>query len=188
MQQVNINSVSYQIPISWSELTYKKGISVIKNVDDKVKQLNNLTGIPLDIIDKLQDIQAQQLFSLISFTENLEVFESENVLESLKDFDFGAISYGDAERCRAIMSSSESGYDAVIDIIKILKQIDISEMPFLEVIGSANFFLSKSIISMIVSPSSAKLKEAMSKSKQVLSDYKSLEALERTLKSQEVEH
>lgn len=188
MQQVNINSVSYQVPISWSELTYKQGVSVIKNVDDKAKQLYEITGIPLEIIDKLQDSQAHSLFSLISFTENLEVFDSENVLENLKDFDFGSISYGDAERCRAIMSSSDSGYDAVIDIIKILKQIDISEMSFLEAIGSANFFLSKSIISMIVSPNSMKLKEAMNKSKQVLSDFKILEALERTLKLQEVEH
>jgi len=74
----------------------------------------------------------------------------------------------------------------VIGIIKELKGEDISDMPFLEVIGTANFFLSKSIVSIISTVSLVKVNELLSKNKLELTDLKALGALQHTLNSQEV--
>lgn len=187
MHTIKINNIDYNIPMSWNELTYSQAIKVVEHVNDKGKQLEAVTNIPIEIIDKLIDQQVQVLFSLISFTENLEVFESDTILEWAKDFDFGSISYGDAETCRKMLASEKNGWEAIIPLIKHLKQIDISEMPFLEVIGTANFFLTKSIVFMIVTPSLTKFKQVMNSSKLELSDFLASKALERTLKLQGLE-
>lgn len=187
MQVININEVQYSIPVSWDEVTYKQAVGVIKNVDDKGNQLSILSGISVDIINKLSDANAQILFELVAFTENLEVFDSVEVLDEYKSFDFGAISYGDAEACRNVMKTEQTGFEAIIPILNILFKIDISDRKFLEVIGTVNFFLSKSISSLIVTPSLTKITQHLSSNKLALVDLKNLEALERTLNSQEAE-
>ena len=186
MQQVTINNEVYEIPISWSELNYWQACQVINLVGDKGKQLSMLAKIPMQLIDIMPNDKAHLLFDIISFTENLEVFESDNVTEEDKAFDFGNLEYGKAEKIKQLMSRDASGYEVVADCIKFLSGKDINEMPFLEVIGTANFFLSKLIVSTIVSPSLVTLKQAMNKSKLVLTDYKNLVALERMLNSQGV--
>ena len=187
MQQVTINGDIYEIPISWSELNYWQACQVINLVGDKGKQLSMLAKIPMQLIDIMPNDKAHLLFDIISFTENLEVFESDKVLDEFKDFDFGNIEYGKAEKVKQLMSKEATGFEVSADAIKYLMNIDINEMPFLEVIGTANFFLSKLIVSIIVSPSLVTLKQAMNKSKQVLTDYKNLVVLERMLNSQDVE-
>lgn len=184
MQTVNINNIAYNIPISWDELTYKQGCEVIKNVGDKGLQLAAITGIPMNVINALVDEQVSKLFALISFTENLEVFDSDEVKEEYKTFDFGAIPYGTAEVCRKKMMVDDIGQVVVIDIMNTLIEKNIADEPFLEWIGTANFFLSKSIVSLIVMPNSVKLREALNKSKRDVSDYKSLVHLERMLNLQ----
>jgi hypothetical protein len=187
MQQVTINGDIYEIPISWSELNYWQACQVINLVGDKGKQLSMLAKIPMQLIDIMPNDKAHLLFDIISFTENLEVFESDTVLDEFKDFDFGNIEYGKAEKVKQLMSREASGFEVSADAIKYLMNKDINEMPFLEVIGTANFFLSKLIVSIIVSPSLVTLKQAMNKSKQVLTDYKNLVVLERMLSLQGVE-
>ena len=71
MQQIKINNIVYNIPISWEDLTYIQAVNVIKNINDKGKQLSEISGIPYELILKLEDQQAAILFDLISFTENL---------------------------------------------------------------------------------------------------------------------
>lgn len=188
MQQVTINNEVYEIPISWSELNYWKACQVLNLVGDKGKQLSLLGKIPMQLIDAMPDPYAQQLFTLISFTENLEVFEDDAVLDEFKSFDFGSIEYGKAEKIRQIMAKDVSGYEVSAEAIKLLYNKDINEMPFLEVIGTANFFLSKLLVSIVVSPSLVKVKQAMNNAKQESKDYLALGALERTLKSQEGAH
>lgn len=188
MHNIKINNIEYNIPLSWDELTYKQAVDVIKNVNDKGKQLSYITNIPENIINSLIDRQVSILFDLISFTENLEVFDSIDVKKEYESFDFGSVSYGDAEKCRNIMIKELTGYEAIIDILKVLINKDITNEPFLEWIGTANFFLSKSIVSMIAMPSLTKLNTVLSKSKLELTDCKSLEALERMLKLQGMEH
>jgi len=141
----------------------------------------------MQLIDIMPNDKAHLLFDIISFTENLEVFESDTVLDEFKDFDFGNIEYGKAEKVKQLMSRDASGFEVSADAIKYLMNKDINEMPFLEVIGTANFFLSKLIVSIIVSPSLVTLKQAINKSKQVLIDYKNLVVLERMLSLQGVE-
>lgn len=185
MQQVTINNEVYEIPISWSELNYWQACQVIKLVDDKAKQLSMLAKIPMQLIDIMPNNQAQILFDLISFTENLEVFNEGEVLDKYKDFDYGSLEYGKAEKCKAIMSKDITGYEATAEIIQYLFNEDINAMPFLEVIGSSSFFLSRLMSSILVSPSLEKVKVALSKAKQGSSDYLALEGLVRMLKSQE---
>ena len=188
MQQIKINNIVYNIPISWNDLTYIQAVNVIKNINDKGKQLSEISGIPYELILKLEDQQAAILFDLISFTENLEVFDSTDVKPDYESFDFGSIEYGVAEKCRQTMKDGKTGIEVVIDIIKILKGVDITNEPFLDWIGTANFFLSKSIISMIAMPNLTKVRQHLSSNKLGLTDYKNLAHLELTLKSQGVEH
>jgi len=188
MQQVKINNDIYEIPISWSELNYWQACQVLKHLDDKGKQLSLLAKIPMQLIEIMPNNQAQVLFDLISFTENLEVFNEGEVLDKYKDFDYGGLEYGKAEKCKQIMSKDISGYEATAEIIQYLFNEDINAMPFLEVIGSSSFFLSRLMASILVSPSLEKVKLAMSKCKQGSSDYLALEGLVRMLKSQGVAH
>lgn len=188
MQTISINKIQYQVPVSWYEVTYIQAVNVIKNIDEKDKQLNALSNIPIDIINLMPDLQVQQLFSLISFTENLEVFNDTKVKDEYKDFDFGNLEFGVAEKIRQVLNSKESGFETAIDVIKHLKDYDITNEPFLEVIGTANFFLSKSLIFTIIMPNSQKLNTAMSKSKQELQDFKILETSERMLNLQKTEY
>lgn len=187
MQEITINNETYAIPIGWDELNYWQACQVIKLTGDKAKQLSMLAKMPMQLIDSLPNNQVQILFSLISFTENLEVFDSDQVLDEFKDFDFGSIEYGKAEKVKQLMSKDASGFEVSADAIKYLFNKDINEMPFLEVIGTANFFLSRLITSIIVFPSLTNLNLALNKSKQVLTDYKNLEALQRMLNFQEGE-
>lgn len=185
MQPITINHIKYEIPLGWDEVNFYQATQVIKNVNDKGKQLEALSGIENWMIDKFTDFQVSKLFALISFTENLEVFNSVDVKEEYKNFDFGSIEYGKAEYCRKAMIESDSGFESVILIMQKLINKDISKEPFLEWIGTANFFLSKSISSMIAIPNLAKMESAKNKSKLVLSDFMNLEALERTLNLQD---
>lgn len=184
MQVVNINHVAYNIPLSWDELTYSQAIKIVKHIDNKAAQLSAISGIDLDIIDALPDTHASQLFHLIAFTEDLTPFESTDVEEKYKDFDFGSVSFGLAEKVRQSATGGKNGFEVAIDIIKILNGEDISERPFLEVIGSANFFLCNTLIFIITMPNLTKIHSAMNKKPREWSDSIVLEVLQRTLKSQ----
>ena len=185
MQVININHVPYNIPISWAECTYIQAINVIKNVNNKAEQLKALSGIDVDIIESLSNRQAEILFNFIQFTEDLTPFETDNVEDKYKDFDFGAIAYGTAEKIKKAVNENVTGFDIAISIIKILYDEDISNKPFLEVIGNANFFLGNTLISITVLPNLDKIHLAMNKSPLEFSDSLVLEGLQRTLKSRD---
>lgn len=187
MQKININNIEYNIPISWTDINYTQAVDIIENFETKDIQLSKITGIPIEVIHALNDSQASILFNLISFTENLEVFENDMVIEEYKSFDFGSISYGKAEECRNFMKSEQNGFRVIIKIINALVGLDISDKPFLDYIGTANFFLTKSISSMITTPSLMKIQQHLSNNKLALTDSLSLEALERTLNLQGAE-
>ncbi len=179
MQQVTINQVCYEIPVNWSEITYAKGVEVIKEYDDKTKVLSIVSGIPIEVINKIADIDISKLFGLISFVDDQSVFENVTPKEEFKDFNFRSIEYGEAEYCRKLMNSGSSGYEVVAKIIHRLKGVDINNEPLTEVIGTANFFLTNSLISMLVTPSLVKAKSQMTNKGLVLEDSIILEALER---------
>lgn len=186
MQNIKINNIDYQIPVSWDEVTYLQGCQIIKHVNDKAMQLSCLSGIPIDTINAMSHLDVEVLFSLISFTEIMEVYDNDSVLEQYQYFDFGSIPYGQAERVKQFMQSQElNGYEACIPIIKELTGYDIENEPFLKVIGTANFFLSRSLHSIMLMPSLEKVNTAMKKAKQDLNVYKTLGALQRMLNSQE---
>jgi len=186
MQEIKINEYVYNIPISWDELNYWQACQVIKHVDDKAMQLNVLSKIPLEFLNAMPNNKVQMLFDLISFTENLEVFNSGEPLPKYKDFDYGNIEFGKSEHCKKIMAKEISGHEATAEMIQYLFDEDINSMPFLEIIGSANFFLTTLLNSIFLSPSLEKVKLAMSRCKQGSIDYKVLEGLLHTLNSQEV--
>lgn len=188
MQPVKINDTEYLIPLSWADVKYNQAIRMLKNVDDMSWQLFCLSGIPVEVTDKLTDQQVTKLFQLISFTENLEVFESVEVKEEYKSFDFSAVQFGKAESCRKILTDSDSGFDGVAKCIKKLVDIDITDQPLLEWIGTANFFLVKLLSSLIATPNLVKVQEAMSRNRPGMEDCIILEALPRVLSSQEPEH
>lgn len=187
MPKATINNIQYDIPVTWKDVKYGEASQVIKYIGNKAQQLKELTGIPLDVLDKTNAKHVGQMFDLISFVDNLEVYEGQEVKEDYKDFDFGSLDYGTEQAVKKMFTSEDNGYEIAAKAIKIIKGIDINSEPFLEWIGTANFFLSKLIISIVVSPSLEKVSQAMNKCKQGSSDYKNLEALRLTLSLQEVQ-
>lgn len=188
MQNVSINHTEYKIPISWDELNYSQAVKVIKYLGNRTEQLSAISGIDADIIEALNDRQAQSLFSLIAFTEDLTPFESSEVEDKYKDFDFGSVSFLLAEKVRNALNKDIIGLEAAVEIIKILKEEDINDKPFLQVIGTANFFLSNTLISIVTIPNLTKIYSAMNKSPREPSDSIVLEGLQRALKSHGVAH
>lgn len=187
MQEITINNIKYQIPIGWDEIKYNQVSNIIKDYDDKTLLLSHVTGIPVDVINKILDTDISKLFGLISFVDDLSVFENITPKEEYKDFKYSKIEYGEAEFCRKVMESGVSGYDAVAKIINRLVKYDINDKPVTEVIGTANFFLTNSIISMVVMPSLEKVRLAKSNKGPAFQDSIILEALERMLNLREVE-
>lgn len=187
MQEITINNVKYQIPISWDEIKYSQVGDIIKDYNDKTLLLSHICGIPVEVINKIADRDISKLFGVISFTEDLSIFENVTPKEEFKDFKFKNIEYGEAEFCRKIMKAGVSGYDAVSKIINRLVKYDINDKPVTEVIGTANFFLTNSVISMIVMPNLEKLKSLKNNKGLALEDSLILVALERMSKSLEVE-
>lgn len=187
MQEITINNVKYQIPISWSDIKYSKVINIIKDYNDKTLLLSHVCDIPVEVINKIADTDVSKLFGVISFIEDLSIFEDTTPQEEFKSFKFKDIEYGEAEYCRKIMKSGVSGYDAVSKIISRLVKVDISDQPVTEVIGTANFFLTNSVISMIVMPNLERVKSLKSSNGLALEDSLILVALERMSKSLEVE-
>lgn len=176
MQIVKINNIDYNIPTSWDELTYEQAVNIIKNVDDKDIQLCSLSGIPLEVLYHAPDSVASKLFTYIQFTEQMEVFESEDILDEYKSFDFGAVEYGESEAIRKYFTGDKTGFEIVIDIVKRLVNYDISQEPFLKVIGTANFFLSRSISSIVLTKSLARSITNLSNYKQELKGLANSEA------------
>lgn len=187
MQEITINNVKYQIPISWSDVKYSKVINIIKDYNDKTLLLSHVCDIPVEVINKIADSDVSKLFGVISFIEDLSIFENTTPKEEFKDFKFKDIEYGEAEYCRKIMRSGVSGYEAISKIINRLVKVDINDHPVTEVIGTANFFLTNSIISMIIMPNLERVKSLKSSSELALEDSLILGALERMSNLLEVE-
>jgi len=124
---------------------------------------------------------------MIAFVDRLDVFESDEVKEDYKDFDFGSIDYGTEQSIKNSVKEDANGFEVAAEMIRICKGVDIKEQPFLEWIGTANFFLSNLISSIYVLPSLEKINQIMSKLKPGSADYKNLEVLQRTYQSQELE-
>lgn len=179
--KVEIDNKEYNVPMSWDEVTLVQGIEVFENVNDKAKQLECLTGIPVELVDKMLDVDAQKLFALISFTENLEVFNDDNVLDEFKDFDFGSIPYGESEKCRKMIAQSSSDYLVTIKIINYLKNVNMSNEPFLKTIGTVNFFFYQLMSSLIVTPYLTKLNKILLQCKRDQIDLTSMVASPLTL-------
>jgi len=186
MHTIKIKEREYNIPLSWDDVTYELAAKALSVYDDKTKILSTLTEIPVEIIDNMIDADVSKLFELISFHEDLEVFKSTDVLEQFKDFDFGSLSYGMAEKCRQIMNSNESGYLTAVSLIRNLVDFDVAKLPLPKVIGTVNFFLHKSINSMIVLKNWEVAKERAKKQGLVLTDSMLLEALQHTASSQTI--
>jgi hypothetical protein len=187
MQEIKINGIDYVIPLDWSQLIYSKAIRIIKDYNDKTLVLSHASGIPVETINKLSDTDVSNLFGLISFTEDLSVFENVTPKDEFKSFKFKSIQYGEAEYCRNLMNNGSSGYEVIIKVIERLTAKDISNEPLTEIIGTANFFLTNSVISMIVTPSLTKAKLRPNNKAQGLEDSIILGALELMLNSQEKE-
>lgn len=186
MHTAKINNIEYTIPVSWSDgVTFGQASQVIKYDGNKPQQLKELTGIPLEIINKTLSREVAILFNNISFVDNTEAFDSQEVKPEYKYFDFGSLEYGMEQEIKKFINDQITGHELAAKAIKIITDIDINDKPFLEWIGTANFFLSKLIISIIVTPSLENINQAMSKCKLGSTDYKSLEALRLMLNSQE---
>lgn len=146
MIEVKIEDNIYLCPENWEDLTCSIGIEYYNakiNNADKSDLITILTGIPGDKIYQLSTKSIDQLFILLSFTNDESVFFNEEPKDEYKNFDYGSLQYKKTERVRQLIDVKKSLFGNSIPVFKYLFDIDLTEEPLVEWVGTLNFFLNK---------------------------------------------
>jgi hypothetical protein len=147
MIKVLIKGKEYEVPVSWSEVSYVKGVEVVELIkqDKRDEILCLLIGIDIETLHSLKAHSAAQLFTLTEFILDLSLMDSDVPQDKYKDIDYGSLPYGDTEAIRIIINNGKDKdfMQLAPDVLKKITGDDISNEPFSEVIGSVGFFLNQ---------------------------------------------
>jgi len=167
-----IKGNEYDIPTSWQDLTYTKGVEVVEliKLGEQDDVLCHVIGIDKEILHSLSANDVAKLFIVTEFFTDLTLIDSELPQEKYKSIDYGTLPYGDTEAIRIIMSnnSDKNFLQLAPQVIKKITGDDISNEPFSEVIGSVGFFLNQWIAFTSNSMNSTKQKQIKGQNSQEL--------------------
>lgn len=183
MKQAGLNGKTYYIPERWEDLTYYQATNFFISLnagDNEATIISKLTAIPYDEIMNMSVNSVNLLADKISFCNDLKIFESQEVKEEYKDFDFGSLPYGKTEAIRQKVDTLKSMYEQAPTMFKDLFNLDITDEPFTEWIGTVNFFLSKWYRFIILMPTCQAVSTRMNKNKQVSEGSTDSEVLQLT--------
>lgn len=152
------------VPESWDEVSYSKAIRLFE-IEDEVQLINVLCDT-----DKAEDIkfnEVEQILECLKFVDDMSIFTDEQPIAKYMDFDFGGQSFKTVKDIENIFkqNSSKRAFDIMPLVMKRLIGIDISNEPVKEWIGTANFFLFKSLIFLTNLKGYQKVKQVQKKSK-----------------------
>ncbi len=147
MIKVIIKGKEYDVPVSWDEVPFTKGVEVIELIKAEKQDeiLCLLIGIDLEILHSLKAHSVAQLFSLTEFYLDLSLLDSDVPQDKYKNIDYGSLPYGDTEAIRIIINNGKDKdfMQLAPEVLKKITGDDISNEPFSEVIGSVGFFLNQ---------------------------------------------
>ena len=133
------------VPESWEEVTYSQAVKLF-NIEDEVQLINVLCST-----DKAEEIKfndVEEILHCLKFVDDMSIFTDEQPMAKYMDFDFGGQSFKTVKDVETIFKENKDkrAFDIMPLILKRLIGIDISNKPVKEWIGTANFFLFKSLI------------------------------------------
>ncbi len=147
MIKVIIKGKEYDVPVSWDEVPFTKGVEVIQLIkqDNRNEILCLLIGIDNETLMSLKESSVTQLFILTEFFNDISILDNDEPIEKYKDFDYGSAAYGDTEAVKIVVrnNTDKDWIQIAAEVIKKLTGDDISNEPFSEIIGSVGFFLNQ---------------------------------------------
>jgi hypothetical protein len=147
MIKVIIKGKEYDVPVSWNEVPYVKGVEVIELMKQEKQDdiLCLLIGIDIETLHSLKAHSVAQLFSLTEFYLDLALLDNNEPKDKYKDINYGSLPYGETEAIKIIISNGKDKdfMQLAPDVLKKITGDDISNEPFSEVIGSVGFFLNQ---------------------------------------------
>lgn len=147
MIKVIIKGKEYDVPVSWGEVSYVKGVEIVELIkqDKRDEILCLLIGIDIETLHSLKAESAAKLFLLTEFVLDLSLLDNDVPQDKYKDIDYGSLPYGDTEAIRIIINNGKDKdfMQLAPEVLKKITGDDISEQPFSEVIASVGFFLNQ---------------------------------------------
>jgi len=147
--KIKIKDVDYEIPLSWSDLTYNQAVAAISEKIELVDKINILTSIPIAEIEKTSIRDVDTLLNYLSFINDQEIFDSKEPSDLTANFDFGSLTYGVSEKVKKLFSNEDKTvYEVMPDVFEVMFNVDIRQKTFTDVIGDINNFFFRSMFFM----------------------------------------
>lgn len=133
------------VPESWDEVTYDQALKMF-DIKDEIELINVLCNT--DKAGEIKFTEVEEILECLNFVDNMDIFTDEQPKAKYIDFDFGSQSFKVVKDIEAIFKQNQDkrAFDIMPLILKILINVDITNEPVKEWIGTANFFLFKSLI------------------------------------------
>lgn len=133
------------VPESWEEVTYSQAVKLF-NIEDEVQLINVLCNT--DKAEEIKFNEVEEILQCLKFVDDMSIFTDEQPMAKYMDFDFGGQSFKTVKDVESIFKENKDkrAFDIMPLILKRLINVDISNEPVKEWIGTANFFLFKSLI------------------------------------------
>lgn len=166
MIEAKINDQTYNVPECWDDLTYSIAIGVYVAHHAGAEESEIISKsclIPMDVLYSVSERSVKELAGRLEFLSDLTIFDKIEPKEEYKDFDYGSITYGKAEKCRQLVDEKKTMFENVVPMFKELFDVDLTNEPFAEWIGTVNFFLNQWFRFTLGSRLSAKVDTLMSK-------------------------
>lgn len=135
MIRVKLSGNTFPIPTSWDDVHY---IDFARSRNKPLhERLSIYSGIPQDVIDSCELDLLKPIIDTVSFQDTIPEYFKEVKLE----INIGDEHYIKMEQSRKLLETSENQWLAAIQITKLYTDKDISQMPVLDSMGYAVFFL-----------------------------------------------
>lgn len=153
-----------KVPTSWNDITQKKYCELLDLGDgftekDIIKRISVLCEIEEENILLLDNSFVERLASMIMFSYDASILAEFNIPPvEYKDFKIGKQKYGAMVKVRQafkkIRKSKKHDFNLTATLVREYTGEEIEEKPIPEVIGLCNFFLIRSLPSLIDTPHS----------------------------------
>jgi len=149
MTEVKINEVAYAVPTSWNDVTFKEYCDVIRAKGKPLSErLSCYSGIPIEIVDKLNLTQLNYLLGCLEFMDSPDTLDA-FVMAYESKIEIGEEMYWRVENAKQVIQKVDVPMLAGAEVVKIFTADedgnggeDISNEPVTKVIGRVAFFLS----------------------------------------------
>lgn len=154
------------VPESWEEVTYNQALKMF-DIQDEIELINVLCNT--EKAGEINFKEVEEILECLNFVDDMSIFTDEQPKAKYMDFDFGSQNFKTVKDIETIFKDNQDkrAFDIMPLIIKRLINVDISNEPVKEWIGTANFFLFKSLIFLSNLKDSRRVRRLQKKSRLV---------------------